>query len=181
MIKEKKIKELNDYFKSLTKEEKKVAIAKDVLLQLKNKKYVAKTGDYVDFDYWETISAVDYDLNIQQHFDVIKNCKVCALGSAALSCIKYSNNSSFEDARRNTNKFWNQLLKVFTKKELVIIEYAFEGFAHKACGRSVNWNIDISDNILNKTCNFYYKHSNNDNRLKAIMKNIIKNEGKFVL
>jgi len=155
-----------------------VAIAKDVLAQLRSKRYIAEEGDYVDFSNWSDINEEE---DIQSNFNTIKECKVCALGSAALSCIKYTNNSSFEDAQYQRENFWDQLLKVFTKKELVLMEYAFEGFKGDSSGKANDWKVKLPYKLIDKTLAFCEKYKNQNKRLKAIMKNIIENEGKFIL
>jgi len=173
MVKKSQIEKWNFYFKSLTKAEKKIAIAKDILTQLKIKKYKANSGSYIKLNYYE----FDLEDDIQSNFDKIK-CDVCALGSAVMSCIKYTNNVKFNDVYSSQGEVFTELIKIFTKKELVLMEYCFEGFVTDFAGVSDKWGILLSEKGIEKTRSFYEKYTDPDKRLKAIMNIVIKN-GKF--
>ena len=81
-------------FESLTKAEKRVAIAKDVIAQLK---YYARTGSWAYFHMKRTIG---WDTQLQKeliHKRNILECRVCALGGVMLSSIKYCNKATYGD------------------------------------------------------------------------------------
>jgi len=170
MIRKNQIEKWNLYFKSLTKAEKKIAIAKDVLTQLKIKKYKANSGSYIKLNDYK----FGMEDDVQYNFDKIK-CDVCALGSAAMSCIKYTNNVKFKDVYFSEDNIFKELIKIFTKKELVLMEYCFEGFEYDFIGMSYNWRILLFKKEIEKTRSFYEKYTDSDKRLKAIMNIVIKN------
>lgn len=185
----------------MTKAEKRVEIAKDVLKQIKAQKYIAEQGTWV--------CGVDYDNHIgdvlwhakedgiktidakKDYTDKLTKCYVCALGSLFVSAIdKYNHTKlSTENAHFLTEakeSKINPLLKWFTAKQLFLIESTFEGglggwsdsagdvFSNKELNR---W-YEVGENAVER---YYDKYPDPTKRLVAIMKNIIRNKGTFVL
>jgi len=187
----------------MTKAEKRVEIAKDVLKQIKANKYNPTSGVWViDTDGKEVcdlvyaarredpISAVDLKKNV-----VCKlrgKCDVCALGSLFVSAIDKFNHTklnagchvSFTEHKDSKE---NPLLKWFSAKQLLLIESTFEN-SHGA------WSIDVKEDVLSINEILYWddvvepaiyaycnKYSDATSRLKAIMNNIVRNNGTFVL
>lgn len=187
MIKKSQIQKWNDYFKSLSKKGKRVAIAKDVLKQLEKDKYIARKGVYTSYLTDLSTSQEEFgQLNVRENFDKINKCEVCALGSMVLSCTKFVNKLSFNDINSETARMWNLLRKYFSDKDLVLMEYSFEGFKEPKNnsrdalnGVANKFNVFLSSEEYKKCKTFFDKYESIDERLKGIMKNIIKNEGKF--
>ncbi len=91
----------NAAFKKATKAEKRVMIAKDVLAQIKAKRYIPESGTWVDPN-WNIRNEIDGTESVQKLFAdrTIETCNVCALGSLFMSCTNLNNNTSFADFNR---------------------------------------------------------------------------------
>ena len=68
-----------------------------------------------------------------------------------------------------------RLDKIFSPAQQRLMEYAFEG------GRGYFDSDDIPANQIPKLDSFYLKYPDETDRLRAILKNVIKNNGKFVV
>jgi len=189
MITKTQIKKWNDYFKSLTKEEQRIAIAKDVLLQLKKGKYTAESGTYIRID---DIPYEEYEKSFQEEFNNL-SCNCCALGSCMASLVKFTNKATIDEVENENDKVWNRLFKYFSREQLLYIEWAFEGWNINKEG---NWNDlpEVGDLLngranlkyqkkyketLEKCLEFHNKYGDSNTILKKIMLNIIKNKGIF--
>lgn len=174
-------------FSKLSKPEKRVAIAKDVLSEMK-RKYIPVAGVYIH--YMEFIKGVeDSDMesqDIQSNFKKIKECNVCALGACLMSATKFANKLNFCDIGDSVEHLNNDKVKklfnsLFTPLQLLMIEIAFEGngggdrFAVDVFGLDKYEFIDI----VNECDSFHQRYKNDRNRMTAIMKNIIENKGEF--
>ena len=169
---------LNEKFKKATKAQKRVMIAQDVLAQIKTKRYVAESGCWVQPNIKAACekNLKDED-SVQELFakKKIKSCNVCALGGLFMSCINLNNNTTVEDLKKefyigdfvyDDSKISNGLNRIFTQKQLILIETYFEGGEGYFRGG-------------NKTQTFLESY-NDDERLEMIMQNIIDNDGTFV-
>ena len=195
-------------FSQLSPEKKRVAIARDVLEQIRIGRYISNGGSYIDAllmkdgkDKWDMSS-----LDIKSNFGKIKNCKVCAMGACLMSITKFENKLDFYDIGNDIENLNNEKTKIlfqsiFSPEQLLLIERAFEG---KSGGTTVGVNIfslseDDFKNKINKCQKFYKKFElkpkkdatikekenrtrlNHQNRMIAIMRNLIKNNGTFKL
>jgi hypothetical protein len=173
-----KINKLNEEFKKATKAQKRVMIAQDVLAQLKAKRYFAESGCWVQPNIKAACekNLKDED-SVQELFAAkkIESCNVCALGGLFMSCINLNNNTTVEDLKKefyigdfvyDDSKISNGLNRIFTQKQLILIESYFEGSQGYFKG----------DN--EKTVVFLESY-NDDERLEMIMQNIIDNDGTF--
>lgn len=188
-------------FDALPKNEKAVLVAKDVLKQIKLKKYIPNAGSYIkrsdDYDSLKALGLKKKD-DVRNNFDKIPPCRVCALGSMLLSCTNLGNRLTFSDVDIITGSKIDSLDKpkikklfnsIFDAYQLLLIENAFE----KPSVSSDRYAKDIlglklSNEDFDKCLNFYYKYNTGYNydysaseRMVAICKNIIKNKGRFVL
>lgn len=177
----------NKKFKAATPSQKRVLIAKDVIAQIKAKRFKARSGTWVnpvfrngqDLDMFEKFDeeiAPVRELFLEQK---IPACECCALGAMFMSCTLYNNKTTvenlldetlnFEDLIRTSGpQFSNGLDQFFSKTQLKLIEAAFEGDYG-----AFSW--EGSD----KTKVWYETLPNDTKRLVAIMNNIIKNKGIF--
>jgi hypothetical protein len=171
--------------KKLTKTEMRVAIAKDVIAQIKAKKYNPTQGTWVDdenqsYEQWLYDNARDCKVDVRDYTNNIKKCNVCALGSLFVSAVNKYNNvygtywslSSGEVFNTNETRNYNPLLRYFTIKQIRLIEYTFEGGMGAVC-------FDDDHPMVNKAYAFYSRYPDSKDRLLAIMKNIVKNNGTF--
>ena len=185
----------NAKFKAATKAERAVMVAKDALRMLDKGKTVASPGDWVKLpdEIFEieggsqALKEEDYnspqicDLSDESEFT---DCKVCALGSLMLSEIRHTNKLTLEDLGDSIyglgdeisyNDFGHRLDKVFSYSQQKLMEYAFEG------GTGLFEECDIPKCKVVKLEGFYQKYPDDEDRLRAILKNVIKNKGVFVV
>lgn len=172
-------------FSKLSKPQKRVAIAKDVLQQIKQKKYIAEAERYVS-----RINFVDafdsYGEDIKSNFKKIKDCRVCAMGACLMSATKFANKLNFEDVGHSISDLKNEKVQtlfaeIFSPKQLLLIETAFEGNnGGDKVGEEI-FEIDSCQyaNEKIKCDKFHDKYDNPQSRMIGIMENIIKNKGEF--
>ena len=180
-------------FKAASPEQKRVLIAKDVIAQVKAKKYVPKRGTWQQvvmkgFDYRDDHDdkANERSLQLALIGDEVGTCECCALGSMFLSCTLFNNKVTVEQANdtntggviHNRLKHENGLNRFFTNKQLVLIEIAFE-LGYGAFRDEIPYKFGVSATLENKAINFGFRYDNEDARLLAIMRNIVKNNGEF--
>lgn len=147
--------------------EKAVAIAKDVIEQLRLERVVAACG----FGYWgESFRQVvrDNPGDLQPHMDEVNRCEVCALGAMFLSQIRLYDKVTGYDVRLKQSCLLHERLikEVFTELQHHLIEYSYEGWQDESpwCGESRR---------------FYNRHPDDNERLQQICLNIIHNDGYF--
>lgn len=165
----------NAAFKRATKQERAVMVAKDALKMLNAGKTMASTGVWVDLsDYYDESTLKNQICDISDKFE---DCSVCALGSLMLSEIRHTNKLKVGDAGDEIwyQDFGHRLNKVFSKPQQRLMELAFEG----GCGYFDGG--DCTEGQFEKVDAFYNKYPDDSDRLRAILKNVIKNGGKFVL
>lgn len=166
MTSKKTIEKWNNYFNSLSTEEKRVAIAKDVLAQIKDKRLIP-----MSMIYFVINTTLDESSSIQANLNKV-TCHACALGSLMFSHIKYNNKVTVREGSSicNNNSISERLKDYFDRTQLNLIETAFE-----------KWFTDESNTtdeiIASKYCN---NSENSEQRIIKIMKNLIRNKGTFV-
>ena len=173
-------------FSKLTKAEKRVAVAKDVLARIKTKNITPVSGTFF-------CSKTQPEGSIKNELKNNK-CGACAKGSLFLSFIGFTNKFNFNDFDIKTSSFGDyiddkfkyfvtrgeelnsdemkRLSVLFSRKQLSVIETAYEGSVYY-------WNEEITNKEENACMAFYDKHNSTTERLTAICNNIIKNKGTF--
>jgi len=187
-------------FNALSMEQKAVLVAEDILLQIEANKYIPAQGQYVAFNYEILFSG-----DIKENFEKLPECRVCAIGSFLLSSTHLGNVLSTEDIDlslgvydlRNNKNISSLLSSVFTNKQLLLIETAFEGYSSWRCDKIPTDSKIIADfeyaefehRFIKmaltfeqvKACEeFKRAYPNSEIRLKAICNNIIRNKGIFI-
>ncbi len=166
-----------------------IQIAKDVLRSLPVLN--VRTGTFVsDKDSTtskelQTIAEIK-DSKIQAQ-KLKQHCEVCALGACLLSAVKFTNKFKFDikfdyfddmyELDLDPEPIMKKLLPIFGKEQLALIEYAFEQGKGWIVGE---WNVDRYQKKLDKAEEFGNSFRKDSERLRAIMKNIIKNDGTFI-
>lgn len=182
----------------MTKAEKRVEIAKDVLKQIKAKKYKPECGVWFqdsngvglnEFIDWSKSKVLDAKKDIVDKLE--GTCSVCALGSLFVSAIDKYNHTKLDTSLfcADNEVFTsidgnNPLNKWFTTRQLLLIENTFEyGLGAWSPDAVLNKNeLDYWYETVEFAIGKYnYKYPSSTNRLKAIMNNIIRNKGTFVL
>lgn len=183
-----KVTQNNKIFAKLPKKEKAVLVAKDIIAQIKVKKFLPKHQGYVA----QTFLQVDEEEDAQKELLTNKSlkCTVCALGACALSIARLGNSLSIADLvamdntwSDNADPVKESLVSVFDPIALYYIEKAYETGSSTPLSEDIldnyyhidKWDIDDSNAI-----NFGNKYPNSEKRLIAIMENVIANNGVFV-
>jgi hypothetical protein len=181
----KDIQDLNKAFEKASPDEKRIIIAKDVIAQLKLKKFIAQTGVYFDaipesnqnnlLDWYDKFKEKSIK-NIINEEEV--SCKVCGIGGVFASCVRITNNistSKFKTGSQNDQTIVRKFLKkYFDIDQLRLIESAFE-MSDFDDSNSLGELVQVSIRF-GKQFNL-----SSNKRLVAIMKNIIRNKGTFKL
>lgn len=186
-------------FSRLNKRERAVAVAKDVLKHLEAMHVTPGT-----YFVGEANIEVSRSTNPQEFVDVIqKKCDVCAIGACVISHIRLFDKVRLNEVidpfdfsdlpledtkntdvklRMSPSNIRSQLAKHFRKKDIYLIECAFE--------RDYSFYADKGDEKVSLTTRlkearaaekFGRQHRNARKRLAAIMRNIIRNKGHFVV
>lgn len=168
-------------FNSLPHEKKKVLVAKDVIKHLNSKKIIARQMSNVKFVGKKFNYYADPKGSIKEYMCSAPaddhDCAVCAKGGLFMSIIGRANKLQFEDVYFGTtvsSSVFNQVLyNIFGREQIDLIEIAFEGRSDfywmgmvKPQDRLAA--IEFNKNVLDP-----------DKKLRAIMENIIKNNGEF--
>jgi hypothetical protein len=168
----------NKWFAALAPNEKRVAIAMDVIAQIEVRKYSANTGSYF------TMNISKDDVKYKSMQKLIENapeiCQVCAIGAAFASRVRLGNECgidvldkyAYTATVQYTNNI-NLLSGIFEEYTLKEMELFFEGY-------DVNLHFCGEEDIVIAADNFYDRNVNSNKRLIKIMQNIISNHGKFV-
>jgi hypothetical protein len=170
--------EMNNKFNSLSKAEKRVLIAKDVIAMVNAGKRQPITSFYLRINNSWDFSNND---SVQKIVDDI-SCYCCALGACLLSTIKYVNSVEFHELdiiNSDSSEIWRLLKSLFTPKQMLLIEYAFES---KESGDRVgedSFKQTLTEKEVELSIKFGKRYFYSKDRLIAIMENIIKNKGTF--
>jgi hypothetical protein len=181
-------------FEKLSKDKQRVVVAQDVLDRIALKQIIPNGGSFCTIN---DNNGEHYDDDIQVS-EILKKpkttCYACAKGGLFLAYIGIVNNYSgdvfgygyFRDSQELDSEEMKKLSKIFTPKQLSLIETTFE---HK----SYDWNTPLTTQEEEKCFDFHKKYgykkgenefntySDKTKVLKAICNNIIKNEGTFTL
>jgi hypothetical protein len=191
-----KLKELNKVFKKSSPAMKRVIIAQDVIAQLKAKKFIAIPGQYLKIVTKESEYSLEgyFRLKLDEEPTELQKiiqtpniqCNVCAIGSCFSSLInikdnfELNTNNSYEITdNENNNGMTEELEKYFSLEQLKMMEIAFECWDIPYYVINYFEQNDI-EYLMNYSEKFGKKYKKANNRLIAIMQNIIKNNGEFV-
>ncbi|RJQ24579.1 hypothetical protein C4577_07355 [Candidatus Parcubacteria bacterium] len=158
------IKQKNDQFKGMTKKEKAVAVAKDVLKHLRSLKFTG-CASYCEGDGLN----ISKDENVQPHISkLVKNCEVCALGGMFLSYIRLFDNVKYEKIIEPKYYEENEY-QIHVDRDYIIDK--FKGIFDRDV-------LDCIEDAYEGGWDEFYPDPRD--RIKAIMKNIVKNNGRFI-
>lgn len=174
-------KKANKAFNGLSAAEKRVAIAQDVLLQIKNKFIKVEPGTWVSLDFKDEELLTPNESAQKTLSNNTEQCQACALGSLFICSIRLGNRLTVEEAGfkygvGDQEDIMERLsLGIFSKEQLKLIEVAFEGGLG---GYAVG---DLEDKDAGEAAMLFSERLLGDKaRLVKIMKNIIKNDGTFI-
>lgn len=181
--------------KKLTEGQLRIAVAQDVLSTLsKRRRYTVSGGQYVEGSYMtlEDNLPDDGGKSVARELQKQKDCEVCGLGACFLSLVALDNKFDLAANIKNypgwdegtptqsyislgSSTIRERLGACFSKSQLDMIECAFE---QSTCFHTRD-NTGASEDEAKKAAKFGDKYQNDTRRLKAIMQNIIDNEGVF--
>jgi hypothetical protein len=169
----------------MTDAEARIAIAKDVIKHLDSKKLNAKSGAYCIFKSeagQPPLSESDGGSDLRGLLSTkVHHCDVCAKGAMFIAHVMRFNEvklpsadwAYFDPARAfNGESFVTSPLQYFDEDQLDLIEAAFEGDDVQG---------SLSEEETDDAESFSLSHENDDERLRAIMQNIVDNGGTFLL
>lgn len=164
-----KIKKANAIYKRSTAAQRRVLIAKDALKQIAARKMIASCGIWTDVRVAGSDVLDDAGEPLQPilHRPDTK-CHCCGVGAIFIGYVRLNNNAMvmdgwyYEDIRRVTG---------WPSDNLRQIEIAFE----KGCGRHA----EIHNAKDRKARGFGLRYEESEDRLVAILKNIVRNKGLF--
>lgn len=167
------IKEGNKKFKRMTRAQKRVEIAKDALMQILAKRTIVVSGTYVEGldDFYEANPALA--------------CNACAKGALFLAKTR-----RFNKEETDVHDFFGESYEMpeWPEANWHLIEVAFEGsevntpeaIEEDRGGSRITKRLQRWEAAARKARDFHKRHYNEEKRLIAILKNIIKNNGTFV-
>lgn len=171
-----KIESENEMFDKASIPEKRMIIAQDCIDRLRLGSFKAYTGQTCRFINSVKGNSIKEMLETQ----IYEDCKACAKGGLFLSYVGRVNKFDYCDLENNSNHNSAEmvkLLQLFDEDQLYAIEVAFEGRCIFEIDSYLEF-FDVKDlEILEYFFSFYIK---SDDRLIAICKNIISNNGEFV-
>lgn len=169
---------------------KRVLIAKDVIAQIRAKRFKAKSNRWVTLLEKDNTPidphALEHDLGgdapLRELFlkQTIPACDCCALGAMFMSCTLYNNKTTIDNFNHElawfeelveTRRFSNGLTSFFSSSQLELIEAAFEGNLGAFTAPA---------NKLDAVESWFAWFPNPKQRMLKIMQNIIDNNGTFV-
>jgi hypothetical protein len=151
-------------FKRMGKSRKATLIAEDVIAQVQNAKYKLKRGSWIE-------------ISPQRPFEQV-SCVVCGVGACVVSISKITDKVRMENGRHGFLNFFIPIHRASTVfDDVELIETAFE------CGKGFfNDPHDCQKKFrpfFHKAVKFGKRYRSNRKRLIAIMRNIIRNKGRF--
>ena len=184
-------------FEKLSKARQRMVVAQDVLDRIALKQIIPQGGSFCIINTNDDESHTENGGMVQVSEllkETDRKCYACAKGGLFLAYIGIVNNYSadifdfhhFHDSQELDSEEMKKLSKVFTPKQLSLIETTFEG-------KKYSCNLQLTEKEWDKCNKFHqkYAYEKDDNIfndypdrkkvLKAICNNIIKNNGIFTL
>lgn len=163
-------------FKDMTPEEKRVEIARDVLAQIRMGQFKAGMGYMQVFpvdDNKYTHEFYGCQLNTAVKKGEVR-CEGCADGALFMAYVMRYNHLNVKTANTDVSKEYikSRMRRLFSKDQLDLIETAYERCVIHGDG-------NISKELARRTISWGTRYDNREKRLKAIMRNIIRNNGTF--
>src|SRR6478609_1141079 len=125
----KKIEKENELFSEMTKEQKKVTIAKDCIARIKLEQLKPRKNSFMDYDFHDEAEYLGEKLGTDSlktvvNSDKLPTCQVCAKGGLFLSYIGRANNFEICELSNDNDVDGSEhqkLLEIFTMTELAYI------------------------------------------------------------
>lgn len=177
--------------KKLTDNQFRVVVAKDVIAQIKAKKYLARPGTFISPTYLSPTLGETSNEHFARRICTSKYCGVCAVGAVVASIVHLKSdgivNPVFENGIQSKVNPAHQgfignivdtmatMRRVWGINDADLMELAFEN----GDGVVKVKNADLNDYDVMAALLFGRQYDNANDRLIAIMRNIIANKGRF--
>lgn len=183
----KRFRDRNYRFRKLSKPRQRVWIARDVISQIRSRQLIPKhgvgymvLGDYTRNSQFNALCMKEDPSDIREFIgdDV---CHVCGIGGTFIAALKLADELTFKDINQTQDDqiMRDYLRSWFSDVQIALIECAFErndAYLQKVGSRERrNKNHDAAS----RARNFGFEFDRPDQRLIAIMQNIIDNDGTF--
>jgi hypothetical protein len=118
-----------------SRSEESVQIAQDVINQIKAGFLLPESGIWLKFDLAVPADSCAYTVNVDESASIkacvdtglIKECRVCAMGSMFMAYIRRHNEVTLEEKEAEWDEISDKLESYFSNSDLVAIETIFEG------------------------------------------------------
>jgi hypothetical protein len=177
----KKTEKSNKAFKLMTKAEKRVQIAQDVIDRIKLRKIEAGSGTLMRSSTVDGLHSIGED-SLKKAINSGVSCSVCAKGGLFIAYVGRVNKFNTSDLGGNgylphmhESNEMQKLQELFSGNQLALIEMVFEG------DLILKEDYNFSERQVNRARGIYIKFRDSNDRLTAICENIIHNKGSFKL
>jgi hypothetical protein len=193
----KRVRDRNYRFRKMTPERQRTTIAQDVLDLIAAEKIVAASGTYLEFDEdvevkyfggdgWDDdldeymeCEPIESAKDVQLHrlIEESPSCEVCGIGACFVAAVRRADKAKVGDmSHSNDDAFMRQYLSQwFSRNQISLIECAFE---QSTC---FNRGGDPMQLQAERAMRFGQQFDDDTDRLEAIFKNIVANNGTFVV
>lgn len=188
----KQIEERERKFKAMNASQKRCAIAQDVIDSIKANKIQPTSGKWVEYSnvtetkladlrdlQWKD-SSNETETQLQDVYKDMPKCSACALGAMFVCAVLRHDHLTVDEADYGSVYYYDineYLVDFFKVEQIELIECAYERGKGQIFDETSE---SLSDVQMNNATAFGKKYPSNSDRMIAIMKNIIKNNGKFV-
>lgn len=171
------IEDRNEWFESLSKRERAVAVAQDALLQVAGGAFSLESsylivrganGGIVHPKPTNTLQQILSSGNV--------HCQVCAIGGAFASLTRLGNQSGDADGFPDASDIIKPTMRAFTRREIGAIEFMFEGWSELQDVFKAG-----EKEVLYAHYKQHYAPHVQQARFFTIMESIIENKGRFVV
>lgn len=175
-------------FQNASPARQRILLAKDVIDQIKIGRFAAMTGNWATLDGGSFIPSED---SVQKALldGTVSQCNVCALGGLMVSCVLFKNKVTgndydygaldFDTLHTRDNNYNAGIRRHFSASQLILIELAYEG--HDGWfGSHMDSEGDVATPTQSKAMTWAEREPDDAKRLVAIMRNIVRNDGRFV-
>lgn len=173
------VKLTTEQFLALSKSEKRVVLAKDVIEILRANKIIARRSTYFDMYKNTSFDPVADEIEINEMVGKVK-CEACAIGGLFIAEVMYTDKAKVGDAH-SSHFIKRRLKEYFEERQLGLIETAFEGNTELSRGKG--YSDDEIEAAANYTSLMEFAGGNevsSKDAMTLIMQNIIENNGVFV-
>ncbi len=176
-------------FSRMNAAQKRVAIARDAVKQIRAKQFVMDTGTWCEFapglpeQFFKTVDAQAMfngtaTIKIPQPV-----CRTCALGAALVSSVRLFDRFKFSNTDVKTKEVTKQLGQFFSAKQMLLIETAYEQRSWddrtRWCDLGLYPNNVMTEQENNVAQTFGLNYRRDTDRALAIFQNIVRNNGEF--